>query len=814
MYSLQKKYELLSFDNENNFDSSYSIYKALFTELTQEEADFKKFSSIRAFFTTLAQDVNSCDVTILAVQKSCYIKIKELLFKALKINTDINSDVLSKLMSSGSDSLLSHATFPKGAEPILTKSGEYSGFIHMIGSKAIMFIPLDDEISKDIDSSLRKFYSAEPSQQEQTTEQEEVEASISQALISEDEKAEPEVQSKKDKKKLKKEKKAARSKKKNKKDAKKEIESPQDDETVLKALMNPKTAIKKMKRDNISVAVSSSRYSDFVFSILNEDNGVIFPYPTIDKDEQAPSKKELASIASKARKKCDSTLGVSISNVHCSKDDDERYYIYICIADSEQAHILKFNSHKNEDAKDFLHYTGISFFSVLGNFADTGIIAVPKKRLPMIHEGKPIKKKSYKDTFFLMPIISAVMCIALLFCTNIYSSTQAVMAATLGTTTTSFIPVDLTAYDVPPEYDDVPLTPQEQEELSEASNNEEAQSSEASKAEEISTQAPQAKEEKKDKPSEDTTKKPEEIKTTKKETTTKKPVITLPDPTVPLTTRPIPAVRKGYLQFTTYGYGHGVGMSQYGMQAMAKRGSSYTQILLHYYNSPDLRIKKDPKMPKTAVYNNKTYTIKEYIGKTVRQEIGTGFELDAIESQVIAAYTYSMRYGFNTRTGQHAFREDFDYRGTPIETAMNNVLGKYLDYKGKPAFCPYFSTSAGVTTSCSNVWGGKDYPYLMGGVESYEDPGKRVLKISTDEFKANVNRYNSKVSSEKKIVLPSDPTKWITIISHDGALGKSLGYISKIKIGNQTMSGDYFRRNIMGANILRSHCFSYKFVTE
>ena len=102
----------------------------------------------------------------------------------------------------------------------------------------------------------------------------------------------------------------------------------------------------------------------------------------------------------------------------------------------------------------------------------------------------------------------------------------------------------------------------------------------------------------------------------------------------------------------------------------------------------------------------------------------------------------------------------------------------------------------------------------MGGRKSPEDPGKRVCKISTDEFRANINKYNSKVSSDKKIVLQSDPTKWITIISHDGALGSNLGYISKIKIGNQTMSGDYFRRNIMGANILRSHCFSYKFVTE
>lgn len=34
---------------------------------------------------------------------------------------------------------------------------------------------------------------------------------------------------------------------------------------------------------------------------------------------------------------------------------------------------------------------------------------------------------------------------------------------------------------------------------------------------------------------------------------------------------------------TTYGYGHGVGMSQYGANEMAKKGSSYQEILKYYY---------------------------------------------------------------------------------------------------------------------------------------------------------------------------------------------------------------------------------------
>ena len=40
--------------------------------------------------------------------------------------------------------------------------------------------------------------------------------------------------------------------------------------------------------------------------------------------------------------------------------------------------------------------------------------------------------------------------------------------------------------------------------------------------------------------------------------------------------------------FTTFGYGHGVGMSQAGAQAMAAAGSNYREILAHYYPGTSL----------------------------------------------------------------------------------------------------------------------------------------------------------------------------------------------------------------------------------
>lgn len=44
----------------------------------------------------------------------------------------------------------------------------------------------------------------------------------------------------------------------------------------------------------------------------------------------------------------------------------------------------------------------------------------------------------------------------------------------------------------------------------------------------------------------------------------------------------------GRVYFSTQGYGHGVGMSQYGADAMARSGADYKEILVHYYPTGEI----------------------------------------------------------------------------------------------------------------------------------------------------------------------------------------------------------------------------------
>lgn len=53
------------------------------------------------------------------------------------------------------------------------------------------------------------------------------------------------------------------------------------------------------------------------------------------------------------------------------------------------------------------------------------------------------------------------------------------------------------------------------------------------------------------------------------------------------------STKNDHLIFTTKGYGHGIGMSQYGANGMAKEGKSYEEIVSYYYQGVSIQTIKD-----------------------------------------------------------------------------------------------------------------------------------------------------------------------------------------------------------------------------
>lgn len=272
-----------------------------------------------------------------------------------------------------------------------------------------------------------------------------------------------------------------------------------------------------------------------------------------------------------------------------------------------------------------------------------------------------------------------------------------------------------------------------------------------------------------------------------------------------------PSYSEATFVFTAYGYGHGVGMSQEGAIAMAKAGSSYDEILTHYFTGTT--VKTDSDTPTTIKYGGTSVPIVEYLCKATRAEIGTGQPAEALKAQVVAIYTYAKWYKFDVGSSRHAYNSSFNYEGTDIHKACLDVLGmssnsdtptaKYVDYNGEAAFTCYFASAAGKTTSAENTWGGNEYPYLV-PVTSPEDVDIRKYEISAADLKSKILAHNSSVE------LGENPADWIEILSQDGAVTESTGYVAKMRVGNLEMKGNTFR-SILGYSNLRSHCFSVSY---
>lgn len=259
---------------------------------------------------------------------------------------------------------------------------------------------------------------------------------------------------------------------------------------------------------------------------------------------------------------------------------------------------------------------------------------------------------------------------------------------------------------------------------------------------------------------------------------------------------------KGTFTFTTYGWGHDIGMSQWGAHYYAKNdGWDYQRIITHYY--PGTSIVTDENMPSQVTCNGKNYSVRDYLAGTLAAEMGNYFSLESLKAQALAQYTYTKYHGFaNMTNAHHYFKETTD---STLYKAVDAVLGKYISYKGKPILAAYFSTSAGKTAASDLVWYSK-LDYLCGGVESKYDVNVSGYKVTKTYTAAELKQ---KLESIYGVKLSSNPSKWLKIVSHNKAVSDSIGHVITVNIDGQ--------RDIKGANLyvnlsLRSPCYtvSYK----
>lgn len=771
---MKNKISLLAFVNQPLPRRAIAEYESVFAA-AYGECRFEQFTDSRELFSALAGAFGDSEIVVLAASERHYIEIKKLLFDALRTKTASSDRIAEVLEKADEDQCL----MPADAQILVTDDGKYSGFIEKSGSQTLVFLPLSDGRCAKVAEELKLvFLPVEKAAESANTTEPDANGA-----------GEPSAEEKCD----------------------------------------PEEVVALLKERGLSVAVASSKNSPFVFSVLPYDDesdfgDAIFAQSVdIERQEDESHGEYIAAMAGRARAKSGASIGAAISNVFRNDDENSKHFMLICIADENKARVFKVFSRKDETTQEFIYACVHRLYSALADYARNGFVMhdVSDDASIIITDGehhshhKSAPVRSGKKTAL---IVASVILIAVLIGTAVtflvkgygsQSGASLIGARTPDTTESG-------TGDIIGVIDDIIIADVE-DPNGDASNEQSSDGTAAQSTDSGKTTGEQTNGTVPGSIAEGSTVLTTVISTkpTTRPNTTGKPT-TKPTQKPTETTTRHSSSKTGTFVFTVYGYGHGVGMSQNGASEYARRGWTYKQILLHYYNNPGISLVKDSNLPSKVTYNGKRYSLAEYLGKTAYAEVGPSAPLESIKSQMVAIYTYAKRQNFKMTTSNHAFRESYAGTSSSIENAIRATLGEYLAYYGSPAFTPYFSTAAGKTASSANVWGGSQnsYPYLAGGRTSPEGNVKRTLTISSEELRKKVEAYNAKVDSSKRITLQSNPAQWIKILEHDSARGSSCGYISSMRIGNQTMRGNAFRLNIMGAATLRSHCFTFTYTPD
>lgn len=771
---MKNKISLLAFVNQPLPRRAIAEYESVFAA-AYGECRFEQFTDSRELFSALAGAFGDSETVVLAAAERHYIEIKKLLFDALRTKTAFSDKIAEALEKADEDQCL----MPADAQILVTDDGKYSGFIEKSGSQTLVFLPLSDGRCAKVAEELKSvFLPVEKKEESANT-------------------PEPDANS--------------------------------AGELSAEEKCDPEEVVELLKERGLSAAVASSKNSPFVFSVLPYDDGsdfgdIIFAQSVdVERQEDESHGEYIAAMAGRARAKSGASVGAAISNVFRNDDEDSKHFMLICIADENKARVFKVFSRKGETTQEFIYACVHRLYSALADYARNGFvmhdvsddasIIITDGEHPSHHKSAPVR--SGKKTALIVAsviLIAVLIGTAVTFLVNGYGSQAG--ASLIGARTQDT--TESGTGDIIGVIDDIIIADVE-DPNGDASNEQSSDSTAAQSTDSGKTTGEQTNGTVPGSIAEGSTVLTTVISTkpTTRPNTTGKPT-TKPTQKPTETTTRHSSSKTGTFVFTVYGYGHGVGMSQNGASEYARRGWTYKQILLHYYNNPGISLVKDSKLPSTVTYNGKRYSLAEYLGKTAYAEVGPSAPLESIKSQMVAIYTYAKRQNFKMTTSNHAFRESYAGTSSSIENAIKATLGEYLAYYGSPAFTPYFSTAAGKTASSANVWGGSQnsYPYLAGGRTSPEGNVKRTLTISSEELRKKVEAYNAKVDSSKRITLQSNPAQWIKILEHDSARGSSCGYISSMRIGNQTMRGNAFRLNIMGAAVLRSHCFTFTYTPD
>lgn len=209
--------------------------------------------------------------------------------------------------------------------------------------------------------------------------------------------------------------------------------------------------------------------------------------------------------------------------------------------------------------------------------------------------------------------------------------------------------------------------------------------------------------------------------------------------------------------------------------------------------------------PEFITVNGERIEPKIALARLITADLGSGYRLEAVKAQVVAAYSCLkfLGNGFNLEGVRIA-----ETYNDIVMDAVEDVYGEYLTFNNALALPVYHGLTAGSPLDMS-----MKLPYLKSVVaDNTLDSTARDFaseKIySVDDMKALLMKNNSSV------VLSENPAEWIVIKEHNSSVSAEAGYVTSVMFNGVEMTGIEFRMNVMNPVDLPSLCFTITYEAD
>lgn len=182
--------------------------------------------------------------------------------------------------------------------------------------------------------------------------------------------------------------------------------------------------------------------------------------------------------------------------------------------------------------------------------------------------------------------------------------------------------------------------------------------------------------------------------------------------------------------------------------------------------------------------------------QVVNGEMGQSFSTEALKAQAVAAYTTILYCESTNQIPEFGIKANYSSK---IENAVKSVEGLVCTYNGKIANTVFSASSAEITASSRNAWGGS-VPYLLSVTSKYDS----LASDYEEEKSLSQTLVQMNLSLRYGIKLSPDPEDWFKITqTYDGRYVKTVEFCDGTEV-----TGDFIK-SLFG---LKSNAFiiSYK----